>query len=122
MNDIYLKLAVKNGEFYFPFISSEYKLKTFLKNLPEDTNLEMFLSISNSNASYAQLAKIHVMIKEIANLTGHNISEIKKIVKELSGLSFKDYYKSFADCSKTELNQSIQCCIEIGDFLGIQLR
>jgi len=126
MKSIYVKLAVKNSKLHFPLKSSKTKIENFLKFLPDNTDLEMFISANISNATNSQLAKIHVMIREIANETGHTFNDIKYYIKKSSGLYFInndfEYCKSFSDCSKNELNLVIQSCIEIGDFLNIQLR
>ena len=92
----------------------------------EDTRLEIFVSVSDDDGTTAQIAKAHAMIREIANEIGYTFSEMKLQAKRKAGLCFNkggsEYCKSFAECSKKELNLVIQELIEMGDFSGINLR
>jgi hypothetical protein len=125
-NHIFLKLSVKDGKFDFPKKIQETRLNAFLKDIPDGVNVEMFISVSTDKGTNAQLARLHAMIREIANDIGYTFEEVKLIVKRQTGLCFmKDkvqYCKSFADCDKDDLNLCIQECIRIGDENGIQLR
>jgi len=125
-DNIFIKLSVKDGELSFPMKAQETKLNTFLKNLPDDAKLEMFIGVTTDKGSNPQLARIHAMIRQLANDIGYTFEEIKLQVKRKAGLCFTrnktEYCKSFADCDKDDLNLAIQACIEIGDFSGVQLR
>jgi hypothetical protein len=125
-NNIFLKLSVKNGELDFPSKIQQTRLNAFLESLPDGANLEMFISVTSGKGSNAQLARLHVMIREIANDLGYTFEEIKLMVKRNVGLCFmkdkQEYCKSFADCDKDDLNLCIQECVRLGDDLGIQLR
>ena len=98
----------------------------WVKELPEGTKVEIFVSVSGEDGTNAQLAKIHAMIRELANDIGHTFQEIKLEAKRKTGLCFvrdkQEYCKSFKDCSKQELNLVIQSLIEMGDFTGLNLR
>ena len=100
--------------------------KSWIKELPEGTKIEIFASIAGEDGTNAQLAKIHAMIRELANDIGHTFQELKLEAKRKTGLCFvkdkQEYCKSFKDCSKQELNLVIQTLIEIGDFTGMNLR
>ena len=100
--------------------------ENWIKELPEDTKIEIFASISNEDGTAAQIAKIHAMIREVANNIGYTFGEMKLQVKRKAGLCINkrgsEYCKSFAKCSKGELNLVIQELIDIGDFSGINLR
>jgi len=100
--------------------------KKWIDELPEGTKIEIFASISDENGSNAQLAKIHAMIRQLANDLGYTFSELKLQAKRKTGLCWtsnnQEYCKSFKDCSKSELNLVIQSLIEIGDFSGSNLR
>ena len=100
--------------------------KNWIKELPEGTKVEIFVSVSGEDGTNAQLAKIHAMIRELANEIGHTFQELKLEAKRKTGLCFvkdkQEYCKSFKDCSKQELNLVIQSLIEIGDFTGVNLR
>lgn len=125
-DNIFLKLSVKDGEFAYPVKANKTRLDTFLKSLPNGSRLEVFISASNDKGTNAQLARLHAMIRQIANDLGYTFNEVKLMVKREVGLCFMrnntEYCKSFADCDKDELNLAIQECIRIGDFNGIQLR
>lgn len=62
-DNIFIKLSVKDGELSFPMKAQETKLNTFLKNLPDDAKLEMFIGITTDKGSNPQLARIHAMIR-----------------------------------------------------------
>ena len=100
--------------------------ENWIKELPEGTKIEIFASVSGEDGTNAQLAKIHAMIRELANEIGHTFQELKLETKRKTGLCFvrdkQEYCKSFKDCSKQELNLVIQSLIEIGDFTGLNLR
>jgi len=125
-DNLFLKLSVKDGELDFPLKVNKTRFNTFLKSLPNGTRLEVFISASDDNGTNAQLARLHAMIRQIANDLGYTFQEIKLMVKRETGLCFmrnnSEYCKSFADCDKSELNLAIQECLRLGDFNGIQLR
>ena len=125
-DNIFVKASIKDGELYFPTKATGTKFKKFLKQLPDDSKLEIFIGVSGDKGSNPQLARLHDMIREIAQEIGYTFEECKLIVKRKSGLCFvknnMEYCKSFADCDKNELNLAIQACIEIGDFSNMNLR
>ena len=98
----------------------------WVKELPEGTKIEIFVSVSGEDGTNAQLAKVHAMIRQLANDIGYTFGEMKLQVKRKTGLCFnkdgQEYCKSFKDCSKSELNLVIQELIEMGDFAGVNLR
>ena len=67
--------------------------------------------------SNAQLAKIHAMIRQLANDIGEDPASLKEHIK---GQAMID--KSFADCDTEELNGVIQTIITLGDWNGSNLR
>jgi len=125
-DNIFVTASIKNGRIHFPIKATGTKFTSFLSQLPDDSKLEIFIGVGGEKGSNPQLAKIHAMIKEIAQEIGYTFEEAKSVVKEKSGLCFlkegKESCKSFADCDKDELNLVIQACIEIGDFSGMNLR
>jgi hypothetical protein len=104
----------------------ETKYKKFFNQLPDDSKLEIFIDVSGDKGTNLQLARVHAMIKEIAQEIGYTFEEAKLNVKRAAGLCFvrekQEYCKSFADCDKEELNLAIQACVEIGEFNGMNLR
>lgn len=98
--------------------------KLFQSGIPEGTRVEVFMNVADDvNHSYLQLSKIHPMIRELAANTGHSFQDIKEDIKRHVGLYEESetgtrQLKSFGKCSKEELSQAIQRCIEIGDLIG----
>lgn len=125
-NNIFIKGIIQNGKLDYPAKIMKTRLDAFYSEIPDGTKVEMFISVSTDKGSNAQLARLHAMIREIANDLGYTFEEVKLLVKRHTGLCFmrdkKEYCKSFADCDKEELNLCIQECIRLGDFNGIQLR
>ena len=127
MKNNFFSIMKKVGDELTHTIKAKGKLyDNWIKELPEGTKVEIFVSVSGEDGTNAQLAKIHAMIRELANEIGHTFQELKLEVKRKTGLCFvkdgQEYCKSFKDCSKQELNLVIQTLIEIGDFTGVNLR
>ena len=125
-DQLFVEARVKDGELHFPIKAFEIKFKNFLKDQSESARLGLFIGADDGKGSNPQLARIHAMIREIANEIGHTFEEVKLQVKRRAGLCFMrnnvEYCKSFAKCDKEELNLAIQAAMEIGDFGGMQLR
>ena len=127
MKNNFFSIMKKVGNELTHTIKAKGKLyDSWVKELPEGTKVEIFVSISGEDGTNAQLAKIHAMIRELANEVGHTFAELKLEAKRKTGLCFvrdkQEYCKSFKDCSKQELNLVIQSLIEMGDFTGTNLR
>ena len=127
MKNNFFSIMKKVGDELTHTIKAKGKLyDSWIKELPEGTKIEIFASVSGEDGTNAQLAKIHAMIRELANDIGHTFQEIKLEAKRKTGLCFvkdkQEYCKSFKDCSKQELNLVIQSLIEMGDFTGVNLR
>ncbi len=105
--------------------TDKMRLQAFIDSLPEGAKVECFYSfvIDPSEKSLGQLAKVHVLIKQLATDTGHSNDEIKTFVKQKCSLMDLEtgQPKSFKDCSKSELSNAIQACIEIGNEIGSHL-
>ena len=101
----------------------------FVSNIPEGAIVEFFYEVQHDDGTLPQLAKIHVMIKELSTHIGETVENMKLLVKDKAGLciarevSGKEYFlaKSFADCSREELSLAIQAAIEIGEQVGFIL-
>ncbi len=102
------------------------RFNQFLKEISEDDEIDCIMEADEPNNTKAQLAKIHVMIKEISDETGEDLKKTKKDIKDQCGLTFyldkKKQYKSFADLSKEDLSNVIEKMYVIGDFLNINFR
>jgi len=125
-NNIYVFLTKKDGELSYNIKAMETKYNKFVDDLPDGAKVEMFVSVSTTKGSSAQLARVHVMIRELASTLGYTFEEVKLLSKRKSGLCIvkegTEYCKSFADCDKEELNLVIQALVEIGDFTNTNLR
>lgn len=128
MHNIILKLKIdKDGQLIPANEMEKSKLKAFAASTKSEDTLDAFITIIDGNAkTLGQLAKVHVLMRELANETGHTLDEIKFLVKERAGLIELDetgdkILKSFAECSKGELSKAIQECISIGDEIGCYL-
>jgi|TARA_R110002020_G_scaffold1639_1_gene7429 hypothetical protein len=124
--NLFSNLTKRNGKLEYNIKAQETIYNKFVDSLPEGSKIEMFISVSGDNGTNAQIAKIHVSIRELANELGYSFSEMKLQIKRMSGLCFNknggEYCKSFGDCSKDELNSVIQEVIQLGDEVGSNLR
>jgi len=101
----------------------------FVSRLPDGAVVEFFYELQHDDGTLPQLAKLHVMIKELATHIGETSENMKLLIKDRAGLciarevSGKEYFlaKSFGDCSREELSLAIQAAIEIGEQVGFVL-
>lgn len=102
------------------------RMKEFIAGLTSDDEIECIMEAVEPNNTKAQLAKIHVMIKEISDETGEDVKKTKRDIKDQCGLTVyidgKKTYKSFANESKESLSNVIEKIYLIGDFLNINFR
>lgn len=115
-------LVKKDGKLEHVLDSKGELYKEFVSSIEEGTKVEIFLDVSGTAGSKAQLAKIHAMIRQLAEDTGNDFDSLKQFVKEKAGLKITGEVKSFADCDSVELNSIIQIIIKYGDFAGSNLR
>tara|TARA_R100001440_G_scaffold37685_2_gene57182 strand:- start:23236 stop:23619 length:384 start_codon:yes stop_codon:yes gene_type:complete len=124
--NLFANLTKRDGKLEYNVKAQETIYNKFVEDLPEGAKVEIFVSISGDNGTNAQIAKIHVSIRQLANDLGYSFSEMKLLIKRKAGLCFNkngtEYCKSFGDCSKEELNSVIQEIIELGDEVGSNLR
>jgi hypothetical protein len=124
MNNVQITLTKVDGKLLFRNDTEEKAYNDFIANLPEGSQADIFMSTDASGKSTnSQLAKVHKSIRDLAAFTGATFDDMKLEVKKKAGLSTGPAsFKSFADCSKEEINLAIQAAIELGDFTGINLR
>lgn len=116
-----IRFKFEDGEFK-PLNSLEStKFKLFLSDIKEGEVFDLTYESINSDHSYAQLSKVHKLVRELAGYTGMSFDDVKDEVKKRAGLYTDTALKSFADCSKDELSLAIQACIGIGDDVGFSL-
>lgn len=110
-------------------IAGMKQYEQFVSNLQEGDIVEFFYEKQHDDGTLPQLAKIHVMLKQLATHIGESVENMKLLVKDRAGLcisrevSGKEYFlaKSFGECSKEELSLAIQAMIEIGEEVNLFL-
>lgn len=114
---------IKKDGLLQPFSTALSKQKElYISHIPEGSIVEFFYEVQHDDGTLPQLAKLHVMIKQLASHVGETVENMKLLVKDRAGLciarevSGKEYFlaKSFGECSKEELSLAIQAAIEIG--------
>lgn len=102
------------------------KLKKFVDNLTDKDEIECLFEAVEPNNTKSQLAKIHVMIKEISDETGETLKQTKLNIKDQVGLTYyvdnEKIYKSFADETRESLSNIIEKLYIVGDFLNINFK
>lgn len=101
----------------------------FISDIPDGSIVEFFYELEHDDGTLPQLAKLHVMIKQLATHIGETAENMKLLIKDRAGLciarevSGKEYFlaKSFGDCSREELSLAIQAAIEIGEEVNFLL-
>lgn len=121
------KLIKKDGKLTYAHPKDKLAYELFVEKLSEGQEVEMYIDLANANHSRAQINKVHACIRELAKESGYTFEEMKKIVKERSGLCYTDSEgeescRSFADCTKDQLMLAIEACIEIGVELNVNLQ
>lgn len=129
MHNIIVHYVKKDGKLVPASDAEAAKLKLFTMSLKEDSNIEVYLQMTNNvDKTAGQLAKVHALIRELAAYTGHTFEEMKDEIKRKAGLfvitgtrSSDKQLKSFGECSKEEISAAIESCIEVGHILGCNL-
>ena len=114
----------KNGKLIYPNDASEELFKLFSESIKEGQSVEAFFDAYTDDVNNAQLAKVHVYIRQLAQETGVSFFEMKKIVKDRAGLLWfgkegVKYERSFADCSKSEMSMVIESLNELGESFNM---
>ncbi|HPQ79806.1 MAG TPA: hypothetical protein PLG47_05100 [Candidatus Dojkabacteria bacterium] len=131
MKGIFNSLLKKQGDKLVHIQNADIeRFKEFVKLLEEGVKVNMYIEVMTDDGSLEQIAKVHKCIRVLASTTGNTFEEMKKEIKERSGLNIIitkpgetiEHELSFGDCSRDDLNVAIQACIELGDELGINLR
>lgn len=120
------KYIKRNGRLEFSTLAAAKQFEIFSSYIPEGQIVEVFYEQQHDDGTLPQLAKLHVIIKQLAMHIGETVENMKLLVKDKAGLciarevSGKEYFlaKSFGECSKEELNLAIQACIELGEEIN----
>ena len=99
------------------------QMEQYVNRIPEGTIVEFFYEMQHDDGTLPQLAKLHVMIRQLATHIGESVENMKILVKDRAGLCIarevagKEYFlaKSFGECSREELSLAIQAAIGIGE-------
>jgi hypothetical protein len=122
MQNITVKFGKHNGELKPLTVADATFYNQFKNDLADGEMIELYITklSDEDDKTIGQLAKVHACIRDLARFTGHTFEEMKDAVKEKAGLydPASKEYKSFAECSKTELSDAIQICIDIGNTVG----
>jgi hypothetical protein len=128
MNNHYSgRYVKKNGRLEFLSHAQARQFDVFLSHVKENQIVEFFYECTHDDGTLPQLAKLHVLIKQLAMHTGNTFDDMKLLVKDKAGLcitrevSGKEYFlvKSFGESSKEELSLAIQACVEIGEEVNL---
>lgn len=127
MKHFFAKYVKRRGELVFNSSAQARQFEAFMSTIPEDHIVEVFYEITHDDGTLPQLAKLHVLIKQLAMHTGNTVDDMKILIKDKAGLciirevSGKEYFlaKSFGECSKEELSLAIQACIEVGEEVNL---
>lgn len=103
-------------------LNEEKRKKAYLRSLPDGSEVVVTYEVEKALKTLKQLRIIHAYINEICIETGQDSKSIKDLIKEKANLKNKDgSYKSFKDCTKTEMSTAIMSTIEVANFLNINL-
>lgn len=117
------KLIKKNGRLVFKSKSEQVMFLKLADQLREGAVIEQMTDFNGDDGTLGQLAAVHAMIKTIATEVGDTSTNVKLQIKKDCGLfDLEGNPKSFAICSREELNDVKQTLIDRGDFLGLNLR
>lgn len=102
------------------------RLDLYVKSLHAGTVLDSYFTVINdNNKTLAQLQKVHAMIRDLSLQIGISFNDLKTEIKTRAGLynvidseTGEKEVKSFANCSKDELNSAIEECMIIDNFLN----
>lgn len=125
----YSRLRKKDGTLEHCRKVDQQTFEEFKKNLPDGTIVSVYFQVEEENGNLAQLAKVHALIRALANFTGNSFDEIKLVVKNEAGLCIihkengeeKLVCKSFGDCNKEELSAAIRAAIDLGERVNLIL-
>lgn len=121
METFFTQLVKRNGKAVYVRKAEEELFKKFIEAQPEGALINM-LCDAGELGLLSQLSRIHKNIGTISKETGDSFDNVKKEVKRRSGLYQGNELKSFAICTKEELDLAMETTIELGEFVGINLR
>jgi deoxyribodipyrimidine photolyase len=125
MNDGMLSVSLKKegGKLVHVHSGEQAQYAEFVKNLKDGQVVDVFFEVANNDKSRDQQNKVYKCIRTLAMESGMSFEDMKLHIKGKAGMKKADgTYKSFGNCSKEEMSLAIQACIDLGDFLNVNLR
>ena len=130
MNHFNGKYKKENGLLKPISLADMKQYEKFVSRLADGAIVEFFYEEEHDDGTLPQLAKLHVMLKQLSMHIGKTVENMKLLVKDRAGLCIarevagKEYFlaKSFGDCSRDDLSLAIQAAIEIGEEVNFPLR
>ena len=127
MNQSFIgKLIKKNGRLEFSSLAQSKRFEHYASDVPDGMIVECFYEMTHDDGTLPQLAKLHVIIRQLANHIGETAENMKILIKDRAGLCIsrevagKEYFlaKSFGECSREDLSLAIQAAMEIGEEIN----
>lgn len=104
------KLIKQDSKLIYATPKDKLAYEIFLSKLSDGQFVDVYFDLASADHSKAQLAKVHACIRELAKESGYTFDDMKMLIKHNAGLEGK----SFSECSKDQLAQAIESCIQIG--------
>lgn len=125
MKECFVKFQKKDCRLYPCSKEDERIYREFIDKIPNNKIADIYITCYDEEiGTLPQLAKIHAMIREIAEFTKQGFNETKNHIKEVCGIfnivsskPYKKKLKSFGDCSIQELDMVINKLIEIQNII-----
>ena len=113
----------KGGKLIFRKKEDQAQFDLLSKGMREGQCCDFSVDFSDDLGRLSQISKLKAGIREISRETGEVYITSEKRIKKDAGLydEVADTYKSFGNCSISQLSDAIQVMIEQGEFLGINL-
>lgn len=117
------KYVKRNGSLQPLSLAVSKQMELYVSKIPDGSLVECFYEMQHDDGTLPQLAKLHVIIRQLASHIGETVENMKILVKDRAGLCIarevagKEYFlaKSFGECSREELSLAIQAAMEIGE-------
>jgi len=117
------KYVKRNGSLQPISLAVSKQMELYVSKIPDGCIVECFYEMQHDDGTLPQLAKLHVIIRQLASHIGETVENMKILVKDRAGLCIarevagKEYFlaKSFGECSREELSLAIQATMEIGE-------
>lgn len=126
---LFCKMKLTSEGFIPASREDQIKLELYMKQFKEGSDFEMSVSLLEAAKSYAQLKRIHAIIRELSDYTGMTYDEMKNYIKLKAGLfdykkegdTLEETVKSFKVCSKKELDTAIIVAEELAASIDLIL-